>query len=162
MTKRLLLIGVAGVAAVALSGCEIVLPIIALVSGNDDPPSDDYYYYEDSYTGNVDVTVEEFDGTFYGQPIEMGGAMPTATGSQDYGSAYFALTVEGSGEGPNEYEEPDAGGDWLVNAINSVHQGMVKEGDPKQVSLLGAILNQLTTFQANQANAQQAQGPQGG
>lgn len=59
--------------------------------------------------------------------------------------------------------EPDSdemGNDWLVNAINSVHKGMVQEGDPKQVSLLGAILNQLTTFQANQANAQQ--GPQGG
>lgn len=52
------------------------------------------------------------------------------------------------------------GGDWLVNAINSVHDGMIHEGDPKQVSLLGAILNQLTTFQANQASA--AQGPQGG
>lgn len=52
-----------------------------------------------------------------------------------------------------------AQGDWLVNAINSVHDGMVQEGDPRQVSLLGAILNQLTTFQANR---HAAQGPQGG
>jgi hypothetical protein len=56
-------------------------------------------------------------------------------------------------------DQQGSGGDWLVNAINSVHDGMLHEGDPKQVSLLGAILNQLTTFQANQANAQ---GPQGG
>lgn len=47
------------------------------------------------------------------------------------------------------------GGDWLADAINAVHNGMVEEGDPKQVSLLGAILNQLTTFQANRAGAQQ-------
>ena len=52
---------------------------------------------------------------------------------------------------------PDDGGDWLVQAINAVHNGMVQESDPKQVSLLGAILNQLTTFQANAA-AQQGQG----
>ena len=47
------------------------------------------------------------------------------------------------------------GGDWLVNAINSVHKGMVEESDPKQISLLGAIINQLTTFQANRVNAGQ-------
>jgi hypothetical protein len=65
-----------------------------------------------------------------------------------------------SGPGaPPPPEGSEGEGDWLVNAINSVHNGMVQEGDPKQVSLLGAILNQLTTFQANQANAQ---GPQGG
>lgn len=54
---------------------------------------------------------------------------------------------------------PEGGDDWLVQAINSVHNGMVQEGDPKQVSLLGAILNQLTTFQANQ---HAARGPQSG
>jgi hypothetical protein len=59
--------------------------------------------------------------------------------------------------GPPEGAEGE--GDWLVQAINSVHNGMVHEADPKQVSLLGAILNQLTTFQANQ---HAAQGPQGG
>ena len=58
----------------------------------------------------------------------------------------------------SEAGEPGEG-DWLVNAINSVHSGMVQEADPKQVSLLGAILNQLTTFQANQAaQGQQQQG----
>jgi hypothetical protein len=59
----------------------------------------------------------------------------------------------------------EGGADWLVNAINEVHKGMVEEGDPKQISLLGAILNQLTTFQANRANtgatAQAAQGAGG-
>ena len=64
--------------------------------------------------------------------------------------------MQGQG-GPPEQGEPGEG-DWLVNAINSVHSGMVQEADPKQVSLLGAILNQLTTFQANRANQAQ-QGP---
>lgn len=44
---------------------------------------------------------------------------------------------------------PQGEGNWLVDAINAVHAGMVEERDPKQVSLLGAILNQLTTYQAN-------------
>lgn len=44
-------------------------------------------------------------------------------------------------------EQPDE--DWLTTAINAVHSGMVSESNPRQVSLLGAILNQLTTFQAN-------------
>ena len=80
-----------------------------------------------------------------GQPS--GGGMPPG----------MPAGMPGPGAPPPEGSEGE--GDWLVNAINSVHDGMVKEGDPKQVSLLGAILNQLTTFQANQANAQ---GPQGG
>jgi hypothetical protein len=106
MTNRFVMIAVAGVSAVALSGCEIVLPIIALVAGNDDPSPDEYYYYGDGYTGSVDVTVESFSGTFYGQPIEMGGTMPDVTASQDYGSAYFALTVEGIEEGEEGEPEP--------------------------------------------------------
>lgn len=71
--------------------------------------------------------------------------------------------MQGGGQGgpPSEPDQDEQGGNWLVNAINAVHAGMVQEGDPKQVSLLGAILNQLTTFQANRAN--EAQGPaQGG
>lgn len=74
--------------------------------------------------------------------------------------AAMLAQLGGPGGPPQGGGEPDSdeqGGDWLVNAINSVHKGMVQEGDPKQVSLLGAILNQLTTFQANQANAQQSQ-----
>ena len=58
-------------------------------------------------------------------------------------------------QGGNQSTAQADPGDWLVNAINSVHDGMVQESDPKQVSLLGAILNQLTTFQANRAGAQQ-------
>lgn len=57
--------------------------------------------------------------------------------------------------GPQGGPQEPQGGDWLAEAINAVHNGMVEEGDPKQVSLLGAILNQLTTFQANRAGAQQ-------
>jgi hypothetical protein len=75
--------------------------------------------------------------------------------------ALLAQMGQGGGpSGPPEQSEPGEG-DWLVNAINSVHNGMVQESDPKQVSLLGAILNQLTTFQANRANAG-AQGQQAG
>lgn len=75
--------------------------------------------------------------------------------------ALMAAMQQRGGGAPPEQAEPGES-DWLVNAINAVHAGMVQEGDPKQVSLLGAILNQLTTFQANRANAGQ-QGPaQGG
>jgi hypothetical protein len=67
----------------------------------------------------------------------------------------------GGPQGPPPPEQQDApSGDWLAEAINAVHSGMVQEADPKQVSLLGAILNQLTTFQSN-AMAPKG-GPQGG
>lgn len=73
--------------------------------------------------------------------------------------ALMAAMQQGGPGGPPPPEQGEPGeGDWLVNAINSVHSGMVQEADPKQVSLLGAILNQLTTFQANRANQAQ-QGP---
>jgi hypothetical protein len=62
---------------------------------------------------------------------------------------------EGGGGPMPQPGEADAQNDWLTAAINAVHAGMVEEADPKQVSLLGAILNQLTTFQANRANAAQ-------
>jgi len=52
---------------------------------------------------------------------------------------------------PPQQPEAEAGGDLMGTAINAVHQLMVQEGDPKAVSLLGAILNQLTTYQANKA-----------
>lgn len=51
--------------------------------------------------------------------------------------------------GPPQDAPDGAGGNWLVDAINAVHEGMVQETDPKQVSLLGDIINRLTTFQAN-------------
>lgn len=72
-----------------------------------------------------------------------------------------ALRYAQMGAQQQQGNEPAAGGDWLANAINEVHKGMVEEGDPKQVSLLGAIINQLTTFQANRANASQTQGASG-
>jgi hypothetical protein len=55
-------------------------------------------------------------------------------------------------------EEPE--GDWLTEAINAVHEGMVQESDPKQVSMLGKIIDLLTTFQAK-AHAPQGNGPAG-
>ncbi len=72
-----------------------------------------------------------------------------------------AMLAQMGGQAGPPPEQSEGEGDWLVQAINAVHNGMVQESDPKQVSLLGAILNQLTTYQANAANAQQ-QGPQGG
>lgn len=67
-----------------------------------------------------------------------------------------------AGLDPASADQPTGPNDnWLVDAINAVHDGMVLEGDPKQVSLLGAILNQLTTFQANSHGAAQ-QGQQQG
>lgn len=54
---------------------------------------------------------------------------------------------------PPPADTPDAQNDnWLVDAINNVHEGMVHTQDSKQVSLLGNILSQLTTFQANHLN----------
>lgn len=52
-------------------------------------------------------------------------------------------------------------GNWLAVAINAVHEGMVEESDPDQVSLLGAIINQLTTFQAKRMSPK-GQGASGG
>ena len=53
------------------------------------------------------------------------------------------------GGGP---DTPDpANGNWLVDAINAVHEGMVQEGDSEIVSALGAILNNLTTVQAKKS-----------
>ena len=37
--------------------------------------------------------------------------------------------AQGPPAGPPEQAEGE--GDWLVNAINSVHSGMVQEADPK-------------------------------
>ena len=69
----------------------------------------------------------------------------------------------GGGGQPPPQAPPDAGqGDWLTAAINSVHAGMVQDSDPKTVSLLGAILNQLTTYQAQKAPGQSQGQPQGG
>ena len=70
----------------------------------------------------------------------------------------MAQLMASLGGGGQQQQPPDqGGGDWLTAAINAVHSGMVEEKDPKQVSLLGAILNQLTTFQANAAAAPPAQ-----
>ena len=57
-----------------------------------------------------------------------------------------------AGGQPDEEQSPD---EIIGQAINLVHQAMVSDQDPKGVSLLGAILNQLTTYQANRSQAQQ-------
>ena len=69
------------------------------------------------------------------------------------------LASLGGGQ-PQAQTAPPPAEDWLATAINSVHQGMVAEKDPNQVSLLGAILNQLTTFQAKDMS--KGGSPQGG
>lgn len=72
-------------------------------------------------------------------------------GQPDPAQLEAMLAQLGGGGGGAPPEAPPSDGNWLVTAINAVHEGMVQEGDPKQVSLLGAIINQLTTFQANAA-----------
>lgn len=76
--------------------------------------------------------------------------------------AMQAMLAQLGGGSPMETGEPEQGGDWLVEAINAVHEGMVEEGDPQIVSMLGAILNNLTSVQAKlQAPSGQANGPAG-
>lgn len=55
-----------------------------------------------------------------------------------------------AGQMPAGPDVPDE--DWLVTAINAVHDGMLREGDSRQVSLLASILDKLTTFQATHLN----------
>lgn len=49
-------------------------------------------------------------------------------------------------------EEAAAPEPTWADAINTVHQLMVSEQDPQLVSMLGAVLNQLTTGQAKKAS----------
>lgn len=62
----------------------------------------------------------------------------------------------GSPGGPPQggQESPDQGDNWLVDAINAVHEGMVQDNDPQSVSMLGQIINLLTTYQAKKASEQ--------
>ena len=53
----------------------------------------------------------------------------------------------GGGEAP---ESPS--GDWLTDLINRTHQAMVSEADPATVSVLGKIIDLLTTVQAKKAS----------
>lgn len=101
MSKTTVLLTFVGAAGAALlSGCEIILPIIAATSGGgggstytyDDP----YYYgdYEDYYRyERLDVQVEELTGRVYGIDLapSMGGL--SVEGNHSGLSAYFALTV---------------------------------------------------------------------
>jgi hypothetical protein len=69
------------------------------------------------------------------------------------GSAGMAAGPAEDPYGQSAAQAEPKDGDWLAEAINAVHAGMVQEPDAKQVSLLGEIMNKLTTFQANAANA---------
>lgn len=90
-------------------------------------------------------------------PMEAG---PPVGGSPDDDAMMEQLLASLGGGQPQAQTAPPPDGDWLKTAINSVHQGMVAEKDPNQVSLLGAILNQLTTFQAKDMS--KGGSPQGG
>ena len=73
------------------------------------------------------------------------------------------LASLGGGGQPPAQTAPPPPGDWLATAINSVHQGMVAEKDPQVVSMIGAILDKLTTVQAKLMPGQgQGGSPQGG
>ena len=71
------------------------------------------------------------------------------------------LSQLGQGQMPPQGgEAPDSGDNWLADAINAVHDGMVAEHDPQIVSDLGDILNRLTTVQAKMSQTQ-GNGPVG-
>lgn len=50
----------------------------------------------------------------------------------------------------------EGGGDWLTELINSTHEAMVSESDPATVSVLGKIIDLLTTVQAKKAQGGRA------
>lgn len=50
-------------------------------------------------------------------------------------------------------EAPEASGDWLTGLINDTHDALVQEADPAVVSVLGKIMDLLTTVQAKKAQA---------
>lgn len=93
-----------------------------------------------------------------GDPSRMGGASPEMAGmgmpsgmeGMGMPGAPGGMQQEDSGPGEDHSES-----DWLTTAINAVHGGMVQERDPKIVSLLGAIINQLTTVQERVMQPQQ-------
>lgn len=62
------------------------------------------------------------------------------------------LAAVGGGGGGQEQAQPT---DRVGEAINLLHQEMQAEQDPKRISMLAAIFNQLTTDQANRAQATQ-------
>jgi hypothetical protein len=55
-------------------------------------------------------------------------------------------------QGGDQQDSPD-NGDWLTNLINDTHEAMVTEKDPATVSVLGKIIDLLTTVQAKKAGS---------
>jgi hypothetical protein len=55
-------------------------------------------------------------------------------------------------QGGDQQDAPD-NGDWLTNLINDTHEAMVTEKDPATVSVLGKIIDLLTTVQAKKAGS---------
>ena len=83
--------------------------------------------------------------------------IPTQGGGPDIEALLAQLG--GGGEPPQgAAPPPDSGGNWLVEAINAVHDGMVQDTDPEGVSLLGKIIDLLTTYQAKKAAGPKAFG----
>lgn len=76
-----------------------------------------------------------------------------------------ALLSQLGGQGAPPQAGPSPQGDdgnWLVDAINAVHSGMVEETDPQIVSMTSKILDLLTTVQAKQALPKPGQAATGG
>lgn len=57
----------------------------------------------------------------------------------------------GGGAPPQQAEAPK---DWLAELLNSAHAAMIAAQDPQEVSVLGKIMDLLTTVQAKRATAQ--------
>lgn len=70
---------------------------------------------------------------------------------QGQGPDIQALLSQLGGGQDAPQDAPSPQGNWLVDAINAVHDGMVEETDPQIVSLLGSIIDKLTTVQAKVA-----------
>ena len=56
-------------------------------------------------------------------------------------------------QGGDQQEAPENEGDWLTSLINDTHEAMVTEKDPATVSVLGKIIDLLTTVQAKKAGS---------
>lgn len=126
MSSRGLLIVAGAAGAMLLSGCEIILPIIAATQGgtsydpySGDPYYDPYYYYGDGGYPDyryetLNVEIEELSGRVLGR--ELAPSLPglTVGGHHSGQSAQFALTVAEDPEQP----EPTPSTDDLIVTLD--------------------------------------------